>query len=148
MNTLMGMNLMRVEDIGEGRQKIILYKPDLLFQFVEWYNELLFKKDSEKVIVKEEEIKILNGVLHFAKKQPKDDKGLVKLSLTSLQNESMKELGFFIKLEETLPLIEKKLMGDQIMEEGGGISSVVQVEELEKITPFWSIIYALKKVTR
>lgn len=148
MTTLMELNLMKVEDIGEGRQKIIVYKPELMFHFVEWYNDWLFKQEKEKVTVKEEEIKILNGVLHFARKLPKDDKGVVKVSLTGLQNDSMKELGFLIKIEETLPLIEKKLMGDQIMEEGGGISSVVQIEELEKITPFWSIIYALKKVTR
>lgn len=148
MNSLMELNLMKVEDIGEGKQKIILYKPDLMFQFVEWFNDWLFKQDKEKVTVKEEEIKILNGVLHFARKVATPDKAPVKLSLTNLQNESMKELGFLIRIEETLPLIEKKLMGDQVMEEGGGVSSIVQIEELEKITPFWSIIYALKKVTR
>lgn len=148
MNVLMDMQLMKVEDIGEGRQKIVVYKPDFLFSFAEWYNEWLFKKESERSVIKEEDLKILKGVIHFAKKAPKNEKGVVKISLTELQNESMKELGYLIKTEETLPLIEKKLMGDQIMEEGGGISSAVQLEELDKITPYWEIIYALGKVKR
>ncbi|MEZ0391722.1 MAG: Crp/Fnr family transcriptional regulator [Pseudobdellovibrionaceae bacterium] len=148
MNVLMEMNLLKVEDIGEGRQKIVIYQSDFLFAFAEWYNEWLFKKETERAVIKEEEIKILKGVLHFAKKQPKNDKGVVKVSLTELQNESMKELGYLIKTEETQPLIEKKLLGEQTMEEGGIISSTLQLDELEKITPFWEIIYALGKVKR
>lgn len=148
MNVLMDMSLLKVEDMGEGRQKIVIFKPDFLFSFAEWYNEWLFKKESERSVIKEDEIKILKGVLHFAKKTPKNDKGVIKVNLSELQNDSMKELGYLIRIEETLPLIEKKLMGDQIMEEGGSISSVVQVEELDKITPYWEIIYALGKVKR
>jgi CRP-like cAMP-binding protein len=148
MNVLMDMNLMKVEDVGEGRQKIVIFQPDFLFSFAEWYNDWLFKKESDRSVIKEEELKILKGVIHFAKKAPKNEKGVLKVSLTEMQNDSMKELGYLIKIEETLPLIEKKLMGDQIMEEGGGVTSVVQLEDLEKITPYWEIIYALGKVKR
>lgn len=148
MNVLMDMNLMKVEDMGEGRQKIVVYQPEYLFAFAEWYNEWLFKKESERSVIKEEELKVLKGVIHFAKMGTKDSKGMTKVSLTQMQNESMKDLGYLIKVEETLPLIEKKLMGEQIMEEGGNVSSAVQLEELEKITPFWEIIYALGKVKR
>ncbi len=148
MNVLMDMQLMKVEDIGEGKQKIVVFQPDFLFAFAEWYNDWLFKKESDRALIKEEEIKILKGAIHFAKKAPANDKGVVKISLTELQNDSMKELGYLIKLEETLPLIEKKLLGEQVMEEGGVVSATVQLEELEKITPFWEIIYALGKVKR
>lgn len=148
MNVLMDIQLLKVEDIGEGRQKIVVFKPEYLFAFAEWYNDWLFKKESDRSVIKEEELKTLKGVIHFAKKSPKDDKGFAKVSLTEMQNESMKELGYLIKTEETLPLIEKKLLGDQVMEEGGNISSQVQLDELEKITPFWEIIYALGKVKR
>lgn len=147
MNVLMDLGLMKVEDIGEGRQKIVIFKADLMYGFVEWYNEWLFKKETDRVVVKEEEIKTLKGVAFYAKKLTPDAKGFVKLSLTEMQNSSMKDLGYLIKIDETLSLIEKKLMGDQIMGDGV-IYSQVSVAELEKIIPFWGIIYTMKKVTR
>lgn len=149
MNVLMDRKLLKVEDMGEGRQKIVIFEPDFLFSFAEWYNDWLFKKETDRVEIKEEELKILKAVLHFAKKgQLKDKKGMTKVSLTDMQNESMKELGYIVKPEETLPLIEKKLMGEQIMEDAGVITSTLQMEELEKVTPYWEIIYALGKVKR
>lgn len=145
---LMDMGYVKVEDLGEGRQQVVILKPDFLFAFAEWYNEWLFKKESDRAVIKEEELRILKGLIHFARKTPPNDKGVIKVNLTEMQNDSMKEMGYLIKIEETLPLIEKKLIGEQVMEEGGSVSSVVQVEELEKITPFWEIIYALGKVKR
>ena len=65
-----------------------------------------------------------------------------------MQNESMKELGYLVKIEETQPLVEGHLMGEPTMQDGGGVTSEVQIEELEKIVPFWEIIYALAKVKR
>jgi len=142
-----GLNLAKSIDLGEGRKKIIIFQADLLFQFVEWYNEWLFKKESDRIVVKEEELKLVNGVLHFAKKAPKDEKGMAKLDLTHMQNESMKELGYLIRVEETAGLSEKKLIGDHMMQEGS-VSAFVNVEELEKTAPFWNIVYQLKKITR
>lgn len=147
MNQLMTLNLMKVEDIGEGRQKIVIYKPDLLFSFVEWYNDWLFKKESERVHIREDELKLLSGVLQYSKKLPQNEKGQVKINLTDLQNDSMKDLGYLIKVEELTILIEKGLMSEKIMEETG-IFSTVQVADLEKVTPYWQIIYGLRKVTR
>lgn len=145
---LANLGLAKVEDTGDGNQKITLLKPDFLFAFVEWYNEWLFKKESDRVLITEQELKVLKGILHFAKKLPKNDKGFVKLSLTTVQNESMKELGHLIKTEETFGLIEKKVMGDQMMEEGGGLSSMIAPDELDRTVPFWEIIYTLSKVRR
>ncbi|MCE3010173.1 MAG: cyclic nucleotide-binding domain-containing protein [Proteobacteria bacterium] len=147
MNSLMEQGLLKVEDIGEGRQKIVLYNPELLYHFVEWLNDWLFKKEKDRVTVKEESLKILQGVIHFCKKSTPDEKGLVKLKLTELQNESMRELGYLIKVEETLPLVELNLMGDHVIEESG-VYSLIKIAELEKVVPFWSIIYTLKKIAR
>lgn len=147
MNALMALELMKVEDIGEGKQRIVIFKPEILFGFAEWYNDWLFKKESDRIMVKEEEMKLLNGVLHFARKGTKNDKGLVRLNLTEIQNDSMRELGYVIKSEEFDVMIEKKLMGDKTMEEAGIFSTVV-MDDLEKIAPYWQIIYGLKKVTR
>lgn len=146
-NALMELGLMKVEDIGEGRQKILILKPEVLFSFVEWYNEWLFKKDTDRVTIKEEEMKVLNGFLHFARKTQKNDKGVVKVNLTELQNESMKELQYLVKVDDFNGLIEKKILGEKMMEEGG-ISVAVQLDDVERIAPFWSIIYGLKKIAR
>lgn len=148
VDTLAGLNLVAIEDTGDGNQRITLLRPDFLFSFVEWYNDWLFKKETDRVTIKESEIKILKGILHFANKLQKNEKGFVKVSLTDVQNESMKELGFLIKTEETFGLIEKKILGDQMMEEGGGLSTLVAPDDLNRITPFWEIIYALAKVRR
>lgn len=147
MNALMELGLMKVEDLGEGKQRIVIFKPDLLFQFVEWYNDWLFKAEKERVTLKEEELRIINGLLFFAQKLPKDNKGMVKLSLTEVQNDSMRDLGYLIKVDDVNSLIEKKLLADKIMEEAG-IFTMVSVDDLEKVSPFWGIIYGLKKITR
>ena len=147
MTALMDLKYMKVEDIGEGRQKITIFKSDFLFQFVEWYNEWLFKKETERVLVKEDEVRLLKGIIHFAKKQTANDKGQVKINLTEIQNDSMRELGYLIKSEEFDILAEKKLIGDKLSEEGG-LFSIIILEDLEKIAPFWEIIYTLRKLTR
>lgn len=148
LDFLDGLKFLKVEDAGEGRQRIIIYKLDFIFQFVEWHNNWLFKKEDERVVVKESEIKILKGLIHFAKKAPKNERGFTKLNLIDVQNDSMKELGFLIKPEETLGLAEKKIIAEHIMEEGGGLSTIFMIEDLEKVTPFWEIIYGVAKLKR
>ncbi len=119
MNALMALELMTVEDIGEGRQKIIVLKPEVLFGFVEWYNDWLFKPDKDKVSYSNEEIKTLTGIIHYSRKLEANAKGARKVNINDLQNDSMKELGFLLKVEDLNPLIEKHLLSDKIMEESG-----------------------------
>lgn len=147
MNALTELGLMKVEDIGEGKQKVVLYKPDILFSFVEWYNDFLFKQEKDRVIIKEDELKLVNSIIHFGKKLTPNAKGDTKLSLNDMQNESMRELGYLVKIDDVNPLIEKKLISDKIMEETGIFVSF-KLEELEKMAPYWGIIYDLKKMTR
>jgi CRP-like cAMP-binding protein len=148
MTTLMGLGYMKVEDLGEGKQQITILKPDFLFQFVEWYNIWLFKKDEDKIIVKEEQLPLLAGVLHFARKTPRNEKGQVLVNLTQMQAASMEELGRLIKMEEVSSLIDLGLMAEKTTQSDGSINSLVQIDDLEKIVPYWEVIYALKKVTR
>lgn len=147
MSALSEMKLMKVEDMGEGRQRIAIFQPEVLFGFVEWYNEWLFKQDKDRVLIKEEELRLLNAVVHFCAKLTKNDKGIMKLNLTEVQNESMRELGTLVKVEDLLPLVEKKLISEQMME-ATGVFSNVQIDEILKITPYWQIIYSLKKVKK
>lgn len=145
--TLQDLKVVKVEDMGEGRQQVTLLKPELMFQFVEWYNDWLFKKESDRVTLKEEELRIVNAALHFARKLEKNAKGQIRLNLTEIQNESMKELGFLVKVDDFNSLIEKNIMSEKIMEEKGLFSMVVP-DELEKVSPFWGLLYNLKKITR
>jgi hypothetical protein len=147
MTDLMEMKLLTVEDVGAGRQRILLTKPDLLFNFVEWYNEWLFKKEADRVAIREEELKVLAGVVHFAKKSAKNEKGLTKLNLTEMQNDSMKEMGYLIKMDDVNSLVEKKILLDKMMETNG-LFTQLQVEEVEKMALYWGIIYGLKRITR
>lgn len=147
MAALTDIGLMSVESLGEGKQKIVINDPDLLVEFVHWHNEWLFKREGDRITIREEELKILKAVIHFGKKLSPNAKGQVKLSLKDLQNESMKELEFLVKSEDVNSLIEKGLLSDKIMEESGVYTSFV-LADLEKIAPKWDIIYKLKKFSR
>lgn len=144
---LKALGFMTIEDLGEGRQKMINLQPDYLFEFVEWYTEWLFSSDKEKVSLRDEECKIMEGVLHFAAKVPPDAKGWHKINVNDIQNESMKDLGRLIRVEELNPAIEKKLISEKIMEESG-IYVMINPTEVEKMTKNWSLINNLKKQLR
>jgi CRP/FNR family cyclic AMP-dependent transcriptional regulator len=142
-NALKELGYFSIEDLGEGKKKIANLAPDFLFEFVDWYNEWLYKQEKDKVTISENEIRLLNGVLTFARKV-EPVKGLRKVNLNDLQNESMKELGFLIKSDEMAPLIEKKLVSEKIMEDAGVFVNV-HLEELEKPCTYWKLIWDIKK---
>ncbi len=131
-------------DQGEGRQKIVNLNPKFLFDFVDWYNEWLFKPDKDKVSFTAEEIRVLKGVLQYAQKIEPSPTGLRKINLSDLQNDSMREVGFLIKPEELNSMIEKKLFSEKIMEEAG-ISVNVNLNDVEPIAKNWGLIWGLKK---
>lgn len=134
-------------DQGEGRQKIVNLNPKFLFDFVDWYNEWLFKQDKDKVAFTAEEIRVLKGVLQYAQKIEPAATGLRKINLADLQNDSMREVGFLIKPEELNPLIEKKLFSEKIMEETG-ISVNLNFNDVEPLAKNWGLIWGLKKILK
>jgi CRP-like cAMP-binding protein len=138
------LGYMTIEDLGEGRQKIVNLKPDFLFEFVDWYTEFQFAQDKDRVVLKEDEVRVLNGLLHFANKVAPDAKGAHKVNLNDLQNESMKELGYLLRGEEVNSLIEKNLVSEKLTEEAG-ISVTVKPEEVAKPATYWGLIFSLKK---
>lgn len=144
LNALKDMGYFRIEDLGEGKRKIVNLKPDFIFEFVEWYNDWLFKQEKDKVGLTEQETKLLDGIILFAKKIEPDVAGLRKVSLATVQNDSMKELGYLIKQEEIQPLIDKKLVSDKIME-GEDVCVNVKLEDLEKPAKFWKVIWDFKR---
>lgn len=147
ISALEELGYVKVEDLGEGKQKILNLKPDFLFDFVDWYNEWLFKPDKDKVSFSAEEIKTFSGIINYAKKIEPNAKGARKVNVNDLQNDSMKELGFLLKVEELNPLIEKHVVSEKIMEEGGVFVNLI-LDDIEKLATYWKIIWDLKKILR
>lgn len=145
-NALKEVGFFTIEDLGEGRKKITNLKPDFFFDFVDWYNDWLYKQEKDKITFTEDDIKVLNGLLHFARKV-EPVKGFRKVNVNDVQNDSMKEMGYLIKAEELSPLIEKKIISEKIMEDAG-IFVNVALEDLEKPATYWKLIWDLKKHLR
>ncbi len=148
METYQAMGHMTMQDLGEGRMKIVLKNIDLLSKFVDFYNDWLFteeKKRADKTL-EEKELIVVKALIAQAKTRSLGEDGTVQVSLTKMQNESMATFGQPIRIDEVNPLIEKKLVQDKIQGDQGEIFTKFKQEDLESIFPFWQMIYALKKV--
>ncbi len=141
------MAFFKIEELGEGRQKIQNLNPTLLFDFVDWYNDWLFKPDKDKTSYSIEEIKTLTGVINYARKIEPNPKGARKVNINDLQNDSMKELGFLLKVEDLNPLVEKNILSEKIMEESGVFINLI-LEDVEKIATYWKMIWDFKKLLK
>ncbi len=145
---LQAMGYFSIEDLGEGKQKLVNLQPKLLFDFVDWYNDWLFKQEKDRSpAMTADDVKILTAVIHFAKKVQPNEKGFRKVNVNDIQNESMKDLGFLIKVEELNPLIEKKFVSEKIMEESGVFINV-HLDDIENAAKYWKIIWDFKKLLR
>lgn len=148
VNALTDLGYVTQEDRGDGSQKITNLKPQELFGFVDWYNEWLFKQDKDRLPeISENEVKILNGILLFAKRSEPDRKGLYKVNLNDVQNESMKETGSLIKVDDVNPLIEKKYLTEKIMDTAG-VYILVELPYVEPLARNWTLVNNLRKKLR
>jgi hypothetical protein len=136
------------EDKGDGSQKVTNLKPQELFSFVDWYNEWLFKQEKDRLpAMTEQETKVLQGILLFAKKVPANNKGLHKVNLNDVQNDSMKETGNLIRVDDVNSLIEKKYLTEKIMDEQG-VYIMVELGYVETLANHWMTVNTLKKKLR
>ena len=148
LSTLRDLGFFEITDLGEGQQKIVNKDPQFFIKFVDWYNEWLYKQDKDKVPVSPEEIKVLEGIIFYASKLAPDPKtNLRKLSLTEVQNNSMKDLGHVLKVEDFNSLVEKKFVSEKIMQEGGVFVNV-NFDEIEPLAKNWKLIHDFKKHLR
>lgn len=144
MEALKEMGYFIVEDLGEGRKKLVNLQPDLLFDFVDWYNEWLFKQEKDQISLNPDETKVLSAILHFAKKVEPDAKGVRKVNLGDVQTNSAAEVGYPVKTEEVSSLIEKKFVSEKLMEEAGVFVNVI-LDNIERPARNWKILADLKK---
>lgn len=144
---LQSLGHMKIEDLGEGKQRLTVYDPDFLIRFVDFYNDFLFKSEDKRTSVEEKEMKTIKALLFYGSKLPKNEKGEVKANLTQMQNDSMRDLGALFNVDDVNSMIEKKLLGEKFSVEGG-LGMSFNLTELETQYPYWEIIHACRKVTR
>ena len=142
------LGFLKIEDKGDGTQKITNVTPSELFSFVDWYNDWLFKQEKDRMPpLKDDEVRILQGILGFAKKVPADAKGFHKVDLNDVQNESMKETGHLIRVDDVNSLIEKKYLTEKIMDEKG-LYIMVNIGDVEAYAKNWGLISSLRRKLR
>ena len=146
MEVLSGLGIMKVEELGEGKQRISILKHQLLTDFVDWYNKYLFTEEAKRVTVSEKELPVMRALTFYGRKAEPNDKGVVKVSLTDIQNNSMRDLNQLISVNDADSLAEKGLTEDKQSGDGGVVLLSFNLAEMEKILPFWEIVYALKKI--
>lgn len=146
MEVLQALNIMKVEDLGEGKKRITIVNHKLLSDFTDWYNKYLFTEGSKRITVEEKEMPTLRALVFYGKKQTPDDKGIVKVNLTEMQNSSMKDLNTLFSVNDADPLAEKGLVQEKSSEQGGTLSMKFKLSDVENVLPFWEIVYTLKKV--
>ena len=148
MDALADLEMVKIEDRGDGTQNLVNLFPEDLFKFVDWYNEWLFKPDKDRLAeITENEYKILNGILHFARKSEPNHKGLYKVDLSDAQNDSMRELNFLLKPDDVNSLIEKKYLSEKIMDEKG-VYLMVELPYVEVLAKNWKLVTGLKRRLR
>ena len=146
LEALQGFGITKVEELGEGKKKITILKHDLVARFTDWYNEYLFKDESKRVTIIEKEMPIIKALIFYGKKATPDDKGFVQVSLTEMQNNSMKDLGYLVSVNDSDSLAEKGLVQEKQSGEGGVLTQKFALKDLETIQPYWEIVFGLSKL--
>lgn len=149
---LQGLGHMKIEDLGEGKQRLTVFDPDFLVRFVDFYNDFLFKSEDKRTAIDEKEMKTIKALIFYGKKAVEagtapNEKGELKLNLTQMQNDSMRDLGALFSVDDVNSLVEKKLAGEKFSGEGA-VAMTFNYTELSTQYPYWEIIHACRKVTR
>ncbi len=146
MEVLSALQIMKVEELGEGKRKITILKHDLLTKFTDWYNKYLFTEEAKRITIEEKELPAIRALLFYSKNLTPDASDLVQVSLTEMQNNSMKDLNTLFNTSDADSLAEKGLVQEKQSGEGGALTMKFKRADLEDILPFWEIIYTLRKV--
>ncbi len=149
LETLGAQKLLTIEELSEGQQNIILHNIDFLFGFFEWYNRFLFSKPEKRVVVEERELPLLKALIFYGEKfiTDRDNKEVAEVNLTNMQNDSMKDLGYLVKVEDVDGLTAKGLISEKTTS-ANGILTKFNLVEMKTRVPYWELVYTLEKVNR
>jgi CRP-like cAMP-binding protein len=146
MEVFSALQMMKVEELGEGKKRITLMKPTLMADFTDWYNQWLFTEEGKRVTVEEKLLVPIRALLFYGRKLTPDEKGYVKVNLTEMQNNSMRDLNSLFSVNDADPLVEKGLVEEKQSGENNNLTMRFKLKELETILPYWEFIYTLKKI--
>lgn len=130
---------LELKDLGEGRVRLTVHRKDEIFEFLEFYNEYLFKEESKRTTVLEEELFPLEAILHFAPKESPEDK--VTLNLTEIQERSYVEMRRQVSVDDFDSLIEKGLVGEKVSNKEGHLTVEVNPAHLAELYKHWKLAY-------
>ena len=150
---LQELEFVEMEDLGEGRQKIIITKHQILCDFVDYYTKYLFTEESKRTTIEDFEVPILRALVHYGDIKIKEFPnalvdGKVSVDLSRMQAESEKDLGETVRVEQIDTVIEKGLCSDKVSGRDGEITADIVIEDLRPLVPYWTLVYellALKK---
>ena len=147
MNTLCEVlddfGYMKIENLGEGKKRMVMNDVDFIFRFVEFYNNQLFSEEAKKYNIPYYQLKTLKVAKHYGEAEEPDSRGFVKLNVTDIIGKSMKEMGIKMDLEEVKKLSEIGLLGDHSSD---GVNDFIEfeIDHISEIVPFWDLIHHLK----
>ena len=139
---LQDLGYVRIEAISEEEQKIEILALDRLFEFSEWWNDFLFKSESQQIRISAHDLKTLQALAHFTEGSEVNPKGAVHVNLTSILENCESQLGFLLKMEDFEILIEKGLLHEKTMKESAIESSFIR-EDLEHLMRVWTLQHDL-----
>lgn len=137
------LELTEIEKLGEGRKKIIIKQEAILTKFVEFYNDWLFKSEDKKITIIRKEIPVMRALLYYGKENLEDNPKEVKVKIDDIRKRSVADLDYLVDMGDYESLISKGLVGDKMQEEDG-VSVSVNYEEIQRILPYWEIIFKIE----
>ncbi len=143
---LSDLGYMQVEDMGEGRTRLIMHDVDFIFRFTEFYNKQLFSEQAKKNNINEFQLKTLKVAKHYGELAEPDKRGFVKLNVTELVNKSFKEMGSKIDIDVIKSLSETGMLGDH-SSDGANDYIEFEVDYISEIVPYWDLVFTLKAFT-
>ena len=146
LEVLEELQLLNIEDLGEGRTKVTLFDHSQITDFVDWYNKWLYTKEADRIEVQERHLDLLHALIVFGNKVEADANNQVRVNLTVLQNKAMEELGYQVNATDMDTLSELGLIGERISEDDNTTSTEFDLAEIKRLYPFWRIIHTLNKI--
>lgn len=144
---LADLGYMKIENLGEGKVKLVIIDLDFIFRFVEFYNKQLFNENAKKFNIQEFQLKSLRVIKYYGEQQEVDTRGFVKINLTEIGAVSVREMGSKLDLVDIKNLSESGMLGDY-SSDGKYDFLEFEIEYISEIVPFWDLIFTLKSFTK
>lgn len=142
LTALEKLNYFEIIDIEDSKQILYNKNPEMLKDFVDWYNDWLMKPEESRFELLPLEVKALKGIVHFAKKGKATFNGKMKINIEQVMTSSKAELDFVIRPDDFNGLISKGLCSEKVVS-AQGITVEVLPEDLDKIATNFGFIQEL-----